>query len=68
MDKEQNSIGEIFDKPIEFEFEREDVNATMTTMTYDAYVLHVPTLTGGSVVKKYIIFIKTISLVTCQKI
>ena len=58
MDKEQNSIGEIFDKHIEFEFEREDVNATMTTMTYDAYVLHVPTLTGGSGCKEVYNFYK----------
>ena len=43
--KEQNNLGDIFDKHIEFEFDKEDVNATMTTMTD---VLHVPILTGGS--------------------
>jgi carboxymethylenebutenolidase len=48
MDMEPNNLGEIFDKHIEFEFEKEDVNATMTTMTDNAYVHHVPTLTGGS--------------------
>jgi carboxymethylenebutenolidase len=47
MDEEPNSLGEIFDKHIEFEFDREDVDATMTTMTEDPYVHHVPTLTGG---------------------
>ena len=47
MDMKPNNLGEIFDKHIEFEFEKEDVNATMTTMTDNAYVHHVPTLTGG---------------------
>ena len=47
MDKEANSLGDIFDKHLEFEFDKEDVDATMTTMTVDPYVHHVPTLTGG---------------------
>lgn len=47
MDKEQEKLGDIFDKHIEFEFEKEDVDATMTTMTEDPYVHHVPTLAGG---------------------
>lgn len=47
MDREPNNLGNIFDKHIEFEFVEEDVDATMTTMTEDPYVHHVPTLTGG---------------------
>lgn len=47
MDKEANNLGDIFDKHLEFEFNKEDVDATMTTMTVDPYVHHVPTLTGG---------------------
>jgi carboxymethylenebutenolidase len=47
MDKEPNNLGDIFDKHIEFEFDKQDVDATMTTMTEDPYVRHVPTLTGG---------------------
>ena len=47
MDKEANSLGDVFDKHLEFEFDKEDVDATMTTMTVDPYVHHVPTLTGG---------------------
>ena len=33
MDKKPNKLGDIFDKHIEFEFDKEDVNATVTTMT-----------------------------------
>jgi carboxymethylenebutenolidase len=47
MDKKPNKLGDIFDKHIEFEFDKEDVDATMTTMTEDPYVHHVPTQTGG---------------------
>ena len=47
MNKEPSNLGEIFDKHLEFEFEKEDVDATMTTMIEDPYVHHVPTLTGG---------------------
>ena len=47
MDKDPSNIGDIFDKHLEFEFDKEDVDATMTTMTEDPYVHHVPTLTGG---------------------
>jgi carboxymethylenebutenolidase len=47
MDKEASKLGEVFDKHLEFEFDKEDVDATMTTMTEDPYVHHVPTLTGG---------------------
>ncbi len=47
MDREPDSLGDVFDKHIEFEFDKEDVDATMTTMTKDPYVHHVPTVTGG---------------------
>lgn len=47
MDKAQEKLGDIFNKHIEFEFDKEDVDATMTTMTEDPYVHHVPTLAGG---------------------
>ena len=47
MNKAQKKLGDIFDKHIEFEFDKEDVDATMTTMTEDPYVHHVPTLAGG---------------------
>jgi carboxymethylenebutenolidase len=44
---ELDELGKIFDKHIEYEFEKEDVDATMTTMTVEPYVHHVPTLIGG---------------------
>jgi len=47
MVKRPNNLGDIFDKHLEFEFDKENVDATMTTMTEDPYVHHVPTLTGG---------------------
>jgi carboxymethylenebutenolidase len=47
MDTEPNNLGDVFDKHIEFEFDKEDVDATMTIMTEDPYVHHVPTLAGG---------------------
>lgn len=47
MVRESTKLGKIFDKHIEYEFEKEDVDATMTTMTDEPYVHHVPTLTGG---------------------
>src|SRR5215831_5492268 len=47
MDNESNDLGDIFDKHLEFEFDKKDVDATMTTMTEDPYVHCVPTLTGG---------------------
>src|ERR1700739_359174 len=46
MDNESD-LGEVFDRHLEYEFDKEDVDATMTHMTEDPYVLHVPTLTGG---------------------
>jgi carboxymethylenebutenolidase len=47
MIEEPHKLGKIFDKHIEYEFDKEDVKATMTTMTDEPYVHHVPTLTGG---------------------
>jgi carboxymethylenebutenolidase len=47
VDNESNNLGDIFDKHLEFEFDKEDVDATMTTMTEDPYVHNVPTLMGG---------------------
>jgi len=47
MIEETDKLGKIFDKHIKYEFEKEDVDATMTTMTDEPYVHHVPTLTGG---------------------
>lgn len=48
MEKEPNNLGDIFDRHIQFEFDKQDVDATMTTMTDDPYVHSVPTLTGGT--------------------
>jgi carboxymethylenebutenolidase len=47
MDNESIKLGDVFDKHLEFEFDKEDVDATMTTMTKDPYVHNVSTLTGG---------------------
>ena len=33
-----NNLGDIFDKYLEFEFDKEDVDAAMRTMTEDPYV------------------------------
>jgi len=47
MDNESNNLDDIFDKQLEFEFDKEDVDATMTTMTEDPYIHNVPTLRRG---------------------
>ncbi|HKR73629.1 MAG TPA: ester cyclase [Candidatus Nitrosocosmicus sp.] len=47
MMDESVRIDKVFDKHIEYEFENEDLDATMTTMIKEPYVHHVPTLTGG---------------------
>ena len=47
MIEEPDKLGKIFDKHLEYEFDKEDVKATMTTMTDEPYVHLVPTLTGG---------------------
>ena len=46
MIREPDELGKIFDKHVGYEFEKEDVDATLTTMTDEPYVPHVPTLTG----------------------
>lgn len=48
MMDESNRIDKVFDKHIEYEFENKDLKATMSAMTKDPYVHHVPTLTGGT--------------------
>lgn len=39
---------EVWDRHLASEFQAHDVDATMTTMTDDPYLLHVPVITGGS--------------------
>jgi carboxymethylenebutenolidase len=41
-------LGAIFDAHVKHEFVDHDVNATMQTMVQEPYLLHVPTLTGGT--------------------
>jgi carboxymethylenebutenolidase len=40
-------LGAVFDQHIRHEFEDQDVDATMQTMTKEPYVHHVPVMTGG---------------------
>lgn len=40
-------LGAIFDAHVKHEFEHKDVDATLSTMTDDPYVHHVPMATGG---------------------
>jgi carboxymethylenebutenolidase len=68
VNKEPSYLGEIFDMHLEFEFEKEDVDATMTTMTEDPYVHHVPTLTGGTGYDGVYNFYKNHFVGKCQKI
>ena len=42
-----NNLAQVFDKHINYEFEKIDVDATMQTMVKEPYVHHVPILTGG---------------------
>ena len=42
MTEEPGNLGKIFDKHIEYEFDKEDIEATMTTMTDEPYVHPVP--------------------------
>ena len=42
-----NNLAAVFDKPVNFEFEDKDVDATMQTMTKEPYEYHIPVLTGG---------------------
>ena len=47
MVEEPRKLGKIFDKHIEYEFDIEDVEATMITMTDDQIVHPMHTLAGG---------------------
>ena len=42
-----NNLASVFDKHINCEFEKIDVDSTMQTMVKEPYVHHVPILTGG---------------------
>ena len=68
MDKKPNKLGDIFDKHIEFEFDKEDVDATMTTMTEDPYVHHVLHKLEEEVIMEFITSIRSILSEKCQKI
>jgi len=46
MDKD--SLNTIWEKHLEHEFTTRDTEATLATMVEDAYVNHIPVLTGGS--------------------
>ena len=43
----QHAMVEIWEKHLRYEFETHDADATVSTMVDDAYVNHVPTMTGG---------------------
>jgi carboxymethylenebutenolidase len=47
MDKEKENLDDIWDKHLEFEFGKKDVDGAMSTMTEDPHVHNVPTLKGG---------------------
>jgi carboxymethylenebutenolidase len=44
---QEPDLGAVFDQHIMHEFEDQDVDATMETMTKEPYVHHVPVMTGG---------------------
>jgi carboxymethylenebutenolidase len=44
---QEPNLGAVFDQHIKHEFEDQDVDATMETMTKEPYVHHVPVMTGG---------------------
>jgi carboxymethylenebutenolidase len=46
-DPESSDLSELFDAHVAAEFVAKDADATMSTMTDDPTVIHVPTLTGG---------------------
>jgi hypothetical protein len=54
----QPNLGVVFDRHIKHEFEDDDVDATMQTMTKEPYVHHVPIMTGGVGIKRSTIFIR----------
>ena len=68
MTEEPGNLGKIFDKHIEYEFDKGDIEATMTTMTDEPYVHHVPTLTGGFGYDEVYAFTRIALLEKCQKI
>jgi carboxymethylenebutenolidase len=43
-----SDLGALFDEHVRDEFVLHDAGATMTTMTEEPYVYHVPTMTGGN--------------------
>jgi carboxymethylenebutenolidase len=45
---QEPDLGAVFDQHIKHEFEDQDVDATMETMTKKPYVHHVPVMTGGT--------------------
>jgi carboxymethylenebutenolidase len=47
LNDQQRAMVEIWEKHLRYEFETHDENATVGTMIDDAYVNHVPTMTGG---------------------
>jgi carboxymethylenebutenolidase len=44
----QTDLGAVFDEHVRDEFELHDAAATMTTMTDDPHVYHLPTMAGGN--------------------
>src|SRR5919112_1445087 len=44
---QEPDLGAVFDQHIRHEFDDQDVDATMQTMTKEPYVHHVPVMTGG---------------------
>lgn len=47
MASSRPDLGAVFDEHVADEFDLRDVETTMTTMTADPYVVHVPVMTGG---------------------
>ena len=45
---EQQVLQKLWEEHLEYEMETKDTTATLDTMVEDAYVNHVPVLTGGS--------------------
>lgn len=44
----KHDLAALWDDHCRYEFETEDVDATMATMTEEPYVNHIPTMTGGT--------------------
>ena len=47
LTKDQQTLVDLWEKHLAYEFEDRDENLTVSTMVEDAYVNHVPTMTGG---------------------